>query len=145
MFNTIITDKKTGEEKVLDIFKTEAEALKECEEWGGTYDDGERSYWIGYEEAHNLNEFASLTAEQLESAGTNDYNEAVEILESNGHVIIEKNLADCCEVYRNNAETDAEAIGAIRNDYINGGRVYPLANYEIKEQIIIFTQWLAQF
>ena len=59
---------------------------------------------------YNLNEFVPLTAEQMASVGTDDYNEAVSILEANGYVIIERNLADCCEVYRSNADTDAEAI-----------------------------------
>lgn len=47
-YNVLITDKETGEVSVLKTVDTEAEATRECEGWGWNYDDGEKSYWMGY-------------------------------------------------------------------------------------------------
>jgi hypothetical protein len=51
MFNVIAINKRTREEHVEEVFRTEAEALKMCEAWGWSYDDGTTSYWLEYEEA----------------------------------------------------------------------------------------------
>ena len=54
MVKVIIEDKKTGERKVLSTFKTMEAAEKECEEWGWSYDDGEKSYWMSINEEESL-------------------------------------------------------------------------------------------
>lgn len=53
MFNVIAINKRTREEHVKEVFRTEAEALKMCEEWGWSYDDGTTSYWLEYEEVED--------------------------------------------------------------------------------------------
>ena len=40
------TAKASRQEVVILSDATEEEALRECEQWGWSYDDGEKSYWI---------------------------------------------------------------------------------------------------
>ena len=47
-WHVITTDKKTGEETVIETFTTEEKAERFCEMWGWNYDDGVKSYWLGY-------------------------------------------------------------------------------------------------
>ena len=55
---TLITDKKTNATAILDIYSTKEKAIKECEEWGWNYDDGTKSYWMGF--VTRLNDYRSL-------------------------------------------------------------------------------------
>lgn len=50
-WNVILTDKKTGTETFYGEYKSEREAEEICERWGWNYDDGKKSYWMGYEKA----------------------------------------------------------------------------------------------
>lgn len=50
MYIVTITDKATHEEMILSAFDSKEKALKMCESWGWTYDDGKAAYWMGYEE-----------------------------------------------------------------------------------------------
>ena len=50
MFSVYITDKVTHEQSILESNLTEEQAESICEEWGWTYDDGHRSYWMGYDD-----------------------------------------------------------------------------------------------
>ena len=94
--------------------------------------------------ACDLYKFEPLPEAWYKDLGTDDYNEAVEMLEHNG-TFIERCLADACEVYGNNADTDEEAIENIRKDYDWGTGIYPLCEYVLDTQIDIYNQWLASF
>ena len=51
MFNIIITDKVTKEEKIIDIVKTEEQAESYCDSWGWMYSDEKGvNYWLDYKE-----------------------------------------------------------------------------------------------
>lgn len=91
---------------------------------------------------YDLYEFVPLTKDLYEQAMTTDYNEAVERLEYNGHIIIERCLADCCEVIANNTDSDEEAFDRIIED---GDMMYPLSEWGRKAQFEIYKQWSAQF
>lgn len=57
MFNIYIIEKSTKKRSVLDTVDTERKAERFCEMWGWSYDDGEKSYWLEYEEvklAHHV-------------------------------------------------------------------------------------------
>lgn len=51
MVNIIITDKQTGQEKTLETVPTQEQAENFCECWGWSYDDGRKTYYLGYEKA----------------------------------------------------------------------------------------------
>lgn len=48
-YRVIGTSKTTREEKIIKDNITKEEAEKFCELWGWSYDDGEHSYYLGYE------------------------------------------------------------------------------------------------
>lgn len=48
-YRIIGTSKATREEKIIKDNMTKEEAEKFCELWGWSYDDGEHSYYLGYE------------------------------------------------------------------------------------------------
>lgn len=50
LYRVIATEKGTEKTIVLSSGITEEKALKFCESWGWSYDDGYKSYWLGYEE-----------------------------------------------------------------------------------------------
>lgn len=50
------TLKGTEESKVIQSFRQRWKAEKMCEEWGWNYDDGQRSYWMSYEEENQYKE-----------------------------------------------------------------------------------------
>ena len=50
MYIVTITDKATHAETILTAFENENKALKMCESWGWTYDDGKAAYFMAYEE-----------------------------------------------------------------------------------------------
>lgn len=51
MFRVFTTSKVTGQRvEILEDKLTERQAERFCEEWGWNYDDGERSFWLDYEE-----------------------------------------------------------------------------------------------
>ena len=58
-YRVIGTSKATREEKIIKDNITKEEAEKFCELWGWSYDDGEHSYYLGYEgkyeETNNVN------------------------------------------------------------------------------------------
>lgn len=75
LYNLVITRKSTGEKSVLEHNITEAKAEKTCEQWGWMYDDGNYSYYMGYEET-------SVTTEMLETIADSflaDLQDALEI------------------------------------------------------------------
>lgn len=50
MYIVTITNKATHEEMILNAFNSKEKALSMCEQWGWMYNDGKKSYWMGYEE-----------------------------------------------------------------------------------------------
>lgn len=50
MYRVIATAKGTKETIILESGLTEKQALKFCESWGWSYDDGLFNYWLDYEE-----------------------------------------------------------------------------------------------
>lgn len=48
-YRVIGTSKATREEKIIKDNITKEEAEKFCDLWGWSYDDGEHSYYLGYE------------------------------------------------------------------------------------------------
>lgn len=55
MWNVIGIHKQTKKKIVVEPHMTEAQAMKLCESWGWTYDDGTTngSYWLSMEEEDN--------------------------------------------------------------------------------------------
>ena len=60
LYNLVITRKSNGEKSVLEYAITEAQAEKMCEQWGWTYDDGNHSYYMSYEETIITEEMKDL-------------------------------------------------------------------------------------
>ena len=54
-YRVIGTSKATREEKIIKDNITKEEAEKFCELWGWSYDDGEHSYYLGYEAKYEEN------------------------------------------------------------------------------------------
>lgn len=50
LYNLVLTRKGTNERSILSYGITEAQAERECEQWGWSYDDGKHSYYMSYEE-----------------------------------------------------------------------------------------------
>lgn len=52
MYNLLITPKDRVKKHtlILDRVSTEQQAIKFCEQWGWSYDDGQQSYWLDYKE-----------------------------------------------------------------------------------------------
>lgn len=89
---------------------------------------------------YDLTTFVPLPEEWMLSVGARDYDTAVEILEKNGYQVIERCLADACEIIGNNTGTYEEAIEMLTRDT---DRFYPLSEYGLDTQIDIYNQWLA--
>lgn len=53
MYIVTITNKATHEETILTAFEDKSKALKMCESWGWTYDDGKAAYWMDCEELND--------------------------------------------------------------------------------------------
>lgn len=49
-WNVILTDKNVNDEIILSTCGSEESARRLCEMWGWNYDDGQKSYWMDYEE-----------------------------------------------------------------------------------------------
>jgi len=49
-YRVIATLKGTEKETILKDNLTEKQAEKFCDSWGWSYDDGQKSYWLDYEE-----------------------------------------------------------------------------------------------
>lgn len=50
LYRVIATEKGTENKIILSSEITEEKALQFCESWGWSYDDGYKSYWLGYDE-----------------------------------------------------------------------------------------------
>lgn len=48
MYNIIITNRRTGEQSILESNLTEQQAEKMCEEWGWMYSDDNNTYYMSY-------------------------------------------------------------------------------------------------
>ena len=91
---------------------------------------------------YDLYKFEPLPQQWLEDLGTDDYDRAVDLIEYHGYQVIERCLADACEVITNNTDTYEEAIEMLTRD---SERYFPLSEYDLEHQIEIYNQWLAQF
>lgn len=89
---------------------------------------------------YDLYKFESLPESWMESAETDDYETAVEFFEADGYQVVERCLADCCEIVSNNTDTYEEAIAMLTRDV---DRFYPLCEYVLDTQIDIYNQWLS--
>lgn len=78
MYNVIIKNKRTGKTAIYGTFAEESQAVKECEEWGWSYDDDKESYFMEYEEIQDNNIVENL----LEMALDMDYCDSIETIES---------------------------------------------------------------
>lgn len=77
LYNIVLTRKGTEERSILSYGITEAQAERECEQWGWSYDDGKHSYYMSYEETELTEEMKDL----IENSKLSDLYDAYDIEE----------------------------------------------------------------
>ena len=81
----------------------------------------------------------------LDWAGTDDPEEAAQVMEEDMGWTVANSLGEACEILYNESRNYKDALNTIDVIFGTGAGFYPLSEYSMKEQQKIYTKWMKEF